>query len=137
MFYETEEDRQRQREIAADLSPRLAVDWVHETPKGCVIDFVGVRRRDQRTIALECKDRSKYRSTDFRELIVDVRKVDGGIALAARSNASWLLGVRWSDRLGHVFLATAPFRKAPRGRTDRADPNDIDLCYLIPIELFS
>ena len=70
--------------------------------------------------------------------MIDVRKIEDGLKLAAQRRAKLTLAVDLVDGLWAVSIEVIPaeWRIAPGGRYDRGDPYDLDRCFYIPPSVF-
>lgn len=132
-LYETDEDRARQRALAQRLSSLWSCDFIL-TPRKYPVDCVFTT--DDHAWWVELKHRNNS-STKYSTLIIDKKKLVAGIEHSKLTGWPFFVVVHWSDG---VFMAqvteTTRYFVDCGGRTDRRDPNDIDVVAYLPVREF-
>jgi hypothetical protein len=134
--YETEEDRKSERAVLERCSKWLGLQY-KQMPE--LYPYDAVLFDESGTVALvEVKCSPRHLSTDHANFLIRARKVDEVVALASESACSFVLIVQWSDATGYFqFSHNDRLRSRVMGRTDRGDPQDQQLHYLIPARRFT
>lgn len=133
-IYESRVDRDRQREAIAHLE-RMTASTAVETARLVAWDFEMVR--DGRTVAIvEVKCRTNP-MLKYPTYMVSATKAAAIRDEAASRRIAGVLLVRWSDAIGWVRLdRLVDWKVSSGGRTDRADPLDIEPVLHVEIPLF-
>lgn len=130
MRYETDADRANERAVAADLEAAWSCRLV-PLPPLCPVDYFA--ERDRALLALvEVKCRARPWA-DYPVVWLDFYKWALMRAEAHRLHTRPLLVVRCHDVTEWVDLDTVDdVTTTIDGRTDRGDPNDLDLIVCLP-----
>lgn len=134
MIYETEQDREREREILPYALAYLGLARASHLSMAQVIDYLMVDHRGEPGAFAEVKDRPTL-SWGFRDgLYLSKNKAEAAERFGERTGLGAHLFVRLKDRtIWHVpMFRFVPGKVIMFGRTDRGDPRDITPCHVYP-----
>jgi hypothetical protein len=130
-LYETGEDLDREREVAAHFGG-LTNSIPVKLPISSHADYLMVRDREAKAV-VEVKCRTNHRLA-YGTYMISQHKFDG-LSSWERYGLTPILLVSWKDSVGYVKLP-CPHQKSIGGRTDRGDAQDIEAVVHIAISEF-
>ena len=130
--YETDEDRQREREIAAKVAKAWSGEMVKLT-RMYPIDYIFVHKGIC-TAWVEIKSRTTVKN-NYPTYYIDIDKIMFGRQMSKETGLPFLVVVAWADQTCFLEITkNYPIRFA--GRVDRDDWHDKCPVYEIPINEF-
>ena len=131
--YEGAEDRERQAAVARVLEGAWRCQLV-DMPKLSSVDYVAICDGSLRALVeIKCR---KIASSAYPDYLLSDAKARCMERIAESLRIRPILVVQWSDMIGCVDIASAPYRADEGGRKDRADVTDIERCRFYPITSF-
>lgn len=132
-FYETKEDRERERGVANRVGLAWAVDMV-AMPEHTWYDFCAIKDGVIKAY-VEIKTR-KNAHDDFETYMISSSKVQRGMMARQTLGVKFLLVVQWEDKLRWLDVAESHFFLKVGGTTKRNDPRDVEVMAHFEISQF-
>jgi hypothetical protein len=131
-------------ETAEDLSKEGAVADIVATRWGCrhvkLSELAPLDRALFRDETLKCYLEIKCRTNAhdyYTDYMIDAAKMDAGMSIAKDDGVPFFLIVLFTDGVYWVKVEEGAFsNRKTGGRTDRGDPNDIEVCCYVPMSLW-
>ena len=134
MIYETVEDLSKECEVADTVAKR----WNCRHVK--LGELAPLDRALFRDDTLKCYLEIKCRNNAhdyYPDYMIDASKMDAGMQIAAHDGVPFFLIVHFTDGVYWIKVEEGPFAtRKTGGRTDRGDPNDIEVCCYVPMLLW-
>lgn len=132
-FYETAEDRIREKSVANKLMEFWGCKLV-AMPKHTFFDFCVVK--DEEVVSyVEIKTR-KNRHNAYPTYMISSLKISRGLEAARTLGIKFLLAVEWTDRLMYLDVEKADFKLKIGGTTKRNDERDVEIVAHFAIDQF-
>lgn len=128
--YETEADREREREVADFMRERFRVRYV-QMPQRYPADLLIYNPDGTTRSWIEVKSRNIAFGT-YDHLILSLEKVIGLQLLARASGMPAYICANLNDGRFLMPCPAGPVRIDVGGRRDRGDPEDIEPCAVLP-----
>ena len=132
-FYETPEDRNRERGVADRLALAWGVEMV-QMPEHTWYDFSAIK--DGVIMGyVEIKTRRNAHD-DFETYMISSLKVQKGLMAVQTLGVKFILAVQWEDKLRWLDVANSEFYLQVGGTTKRNDPRDVEVMAHFKINQF-
>lgn len=132
MLYESDKDRANEQRIMDAIAEAHGMHFV-KLPMKYTLDALAFVEGDAKCF-FEFKSRENS-VQKFPTAMVNLGKVIAASNLSRATGLKCWLCVEWTDQVGVIDFAS-PIEIGVGGRTDRGDPNDIDLMAHYPISGF-
>lgn len=131
--YETEQDRTREMVIAFKVIDKIGCN-LDQQVQYHPFDYLAVRN-EKPTAKIEIKDRRKLSINKFNTYMISKKKIDKILA-ADPINVKSILVIKFKEKIMFVELREG-YEQKMMGRIYKTrDPQDLEVCYFIPIKEF-
>lgn len=128
--YETGADRDKERGVAETLEQLWDCLFV-KTPRFYAFDYTIIQKN---TAVAFCE--IKCRAKRYDTLMLSLHKWQSGIQLSRDTGLPFLVVVGVDGEIWWHEVSGKPHRIIVGGRKDRADPDDMEPCVLLPYDNF-
>jgi hypothetical protein len=124
-FYESSDDRQRERSMAAAIALNLGLDWAKNKPS-FELDFSFFDPRDQKICLFMEYKRRRVSFQTYPSIKIAANKLIAAKRYRAALKIDCVLVVEYDNTVQWLNLDAQPDAVVLWGRTDRNDPQDIE-----------